>query len=156
MSLDPAVVLSALHPQAARDFLSESLTGPQTIAPLPRVCAQLAQLTAQQATDATQLARLIQSDPVLAGEIMRVKRPKPDTGHVERVAGKASSALLAGGVGCIGSNDFAAQATVEAEIRGSNSGNEPTEAGWIWMHCYYLDERRSTCVVECPPETWRW
>jgi 2-polyprenyl-6-methoxyphenol hydroxylase-like FAD-dependent oxidoreductase len=32
---------------------------------------------------------------------------------------------------------------------------EPTEAGWIWMHCYYLDERRSTCVVECPPETWR-
>ena len=72
MSLDPAVVLSALHPQAARDFLSESLTGPQTIAPLPRVCAQLAQLTAQQATDATQLARLIQSDPVLAGEIMRV------------------------------------------------------------------------------------
>ncbi|HEX4251600.1 MAG TPA: FAD-dependent monooxygenase [Pseudonocardia sp.] len=31
---------------------------------------------------------------------------------------------------------------------------EPTDAGWIWMHCYYLDERRSTCVVECPPETW--
>ncbi|WP_144157621.1 hypothetical protein [Paraburkholderia sp. BCC1885] len=37
----------------------------------------------------------------IAGEIMRVKRPKPDTGHVERVSGKASSALLAGGVGCI-------------------------------------------------------
>jgi len=31
---------------------------------------------------------------------------------------------------------------------------ERTEAGWIWLHCYYLDERRSTCVVECPPETW--
>jgi anthraniloyl-CoA monooxygenase len=31
---------------------------------------------------------------------------------------------------------------------------EPTEAGWIWLHCYYLDEHRSTCVVECPPETW--
>ena len=29
-----------------------------------------------------------------------------------------------------------------------------TEAGWIWMHCYYLDAKRSTCVVECPPETW--
>jgi HD-like signal output (HDOD) protein len=42
------------------------------MAPLPRVCAQLAQLTAQQATDAVQLARLIQSDPALAGEIMRV------------------------------------------------------------------------------------
>jgi HD-like signal output (HDOD) protein len=42
------------------------------MAPLPRVCAQLAELTAQQATDAVQLARLIQSDPALAGEIMRV------------------------------------------------------------------------------------
>jgi 2-polyprenyl-6-methoxyphenol hydroxylase-like FAD-dependent oxidoreductase len=31
---------------------------------------------------------------------------------------------------------------------------ERTEAGWIWMHCYYLDGKRSTCVVECPPETW--
>jgi HD-like signal output (HDOD) protein len=48
------------------------LSGPQFIAPLPRVCAQLAELTAQQVTDAAQLARLIQSDPALAGEIMRV------------------------------------------------------------------------------------
>jgi anthraniloyl-CoA monooxygenase len=32
---------------------------------------------------------------------------------------------------------------------------EPTEAGWIWLHCYYLDARRSTCVVECPPQTWQ-
>ena len=39
---------------------------------MPRVCAQLAELTAQQAPDAAQLARLIQSDPALAGEIMRV------------------------------------------------------------------------------------
>lgn len=31
---------------------------------------------------------------------------------------------------------------------------ERTDAGWIWMHCYYLDGKRSTCVVECPPETW--
>ena len=36
------------------------------------MCAQLAELTAQQVTDAAQLARLIQSDPALAGEIMRV------------------------------------------------------------------------------------
>ncbi len=72
MSSEPVVILSALHSQSARDYLSESLAGPQTIAPLPRVCAQLAQLTAQQATDASQLARLIQSDPALAGEIMRV------------------------------------------------------------------------------------
>jgi HD-like signal output (HDOD) protein len=39
---------------------------------LPRVCAQLAELTAQQAIDAAQLARLIQSDLALAGEVMRV------------------------------------------------------------------------------------
>jgi HD-like signal output (HDOD) protein len=72
VNLESAVVLSTLSSQVAREHLSESLTGPQTIAPLPRVCAQLAQLTAQQATDAAQLARLIQSDPALAGEIMRV------------------------------------------------------------------------------------
>ncbi|WP_156994152.1 FAD-dependent monooxygenase [Pseudonocardia acaciae] len=32
---------------------------------------------------------------------------------------------------------------------------EQTPAGWIWLHCYYLDAGRSTCIVECPPETWR-
>ena len=72
MSVDSAVVSSTLDSRAARAYLSESLTAPQTIAPLPRVCAQLAQLTAQQVTDAAQLARLIQSDPALAGEIIRV------------------------------------------------------------------------------------
>jgi len=69
---DSAVVSSTLDSQAARDFLRESAIRPQSIAPLPRVCAQLAELTAQQVTDAAQLARLIQSDPALAGEIMRV------------------------------------------------------------------------------------
>jgi HD-like signal output (HDOD) protein len=67
-----SVLLSPLNSQAARDYLSESLAGPQTIAPLPRVCAQLAELTAQTEIDGSQLARLIQSDPALAGEIMRV------------------------------------------------------------------------------------
>jgi HD-like signal output (HDOD) protein len=61
-----------MHFQAARAFLGESLVGPQNIAPMPRVCVQLAELTAQHAADAAQLARLIQSDPALAGEIMRV------------------------------------------------------------------------------------
>ena len=61
-----------LDSAAARDYLSASASSPQSIAPLPRVCAQLAELTAQQVTDAAQLARLIQSDPALAGEIMRV------------------------------------------------------------------------------------
>ncbi|HXC08329.1 MAG TPA: HDOD domain-containing protein [Steroidobacteraceae bacterium] len=72
MSVDSAVVSSTLESQAARAYLIDSLTAPQTIAPLPRVCAQLAQLTAQEVTDAAQLARLIQSDPALAGEIIRV------------------------------------------------------------------------------------
>jgi hypothetical protein len=31
---------------------------------------------------------------------------------------------------------------------------ERTSAGWIWMHAYYLDDKHSTCVVECPPQTW--
>jgi HD-like signal output (HDOD) protein len=72
VSLESIVVLSSLHAQAAREYLSASLARPQTIAPLPRVCAQLAQLTAQQAVDAAQLARLIESDLALAGEVMRV------------------------------------------------------------------------------------
>jgi HD-like signal output (HDOD) protein len=67
-----SVVLSELHSQAAREYLYGSLNAPQEIAPFPRVCAQLAELTAQQATDAAQLSRLIQSDPALAGEVMRV------------------------------------------------------------------------------------
>ncbi|HZE43659.1 MAG TPA: HDOD domain-containing protein [Steroidobacteraceae bacterium] len=72
MSLQSAVVVSALHAQAAHAFMGESLVSPQNIAPMPRVCAQLAELTAQLAADAIQLARLIQSDAALAGEIMRV------------------------------------------------------------------------------------
>jgi HD-like signal output (HDOD) protein len=72
VSLQSPVVVSPLHSQAAHTFMIESLASPQSIAPMPRVCAQLAELTAQQAIDAAQLARLIQSDASLAGEIMRV------------------------------------------------------------------------------------
>ncbi len=72
MGLESVVVLSALHSQSARAFLNDALSAPQTIAPLPRVCAQLAESTAQQAVDAARLARLIESDAVLAGELMRV------------------------------------------------------------------------------------
>lgn len=72
MGLESVVVLSSLHSQLARDFLTDSLTAPHTIAPLPRVCVQLAELTAQQAIDAARLARLIESDAALAGELMRV------------------------------------------------------------------------------------
>jgi HD-like signal output (HDOD) protein len=72
VSFESVAALSPLHNQAAREYLTESLTSPQNIAPLPRVCAELAQLTARQVTDAAQLAKLIQSDPALAGEVMRV------------------------------------------------------------------------------------
>jgi HD-like signal output (HDOD) protein len=71
VSLQSAVVVPAIHVQAAQAFLDVSLASPQHIAPMPRVCAQLAEMTAQHAADAAQLARLIQSDPALAGEIMR-------------------------------------------------------------------------------------
>jgi HD-like signal output (HDOD) protein len=72
LNSEPSLVLSSLHSQVAREYLQTSLASPQNIAPLPRVCAQLAELTAQQAVDAAQLARLIQSDLALAGEVMRV------------------------------------------------------------------------------------
>jgi HD-like signal output (HDOD) protein len=72
VSLESHVVLSALHAQSARDALVESLAVPQTIAPMPRVCAELEQLTAEQSADGARLARLIQSDPALVGELMRV------------------------------------------------------------------------------------
>lgn len=72
VSLQSPVIVTALHSQAAHAYLTDSLSSPQHIAPMPRVCAQLAELTAQNATDAAQLARLIQSDAALAGEIMRV------------------------------------------------------------------------------------
>jgi HD-like signal output (HDOD) protein len=72
MSVSVAIAMPGLEREAARGRLAASLSSPQSIAPMPRVCAELAQLTAQEVTDAAQLARLIQSDPVLAGEIMRV------------------------------------------------------------------------------------
>ncbi len=72
MSFETAVVLSTLNSQTARAYLTDSLSNTQHIAPLPRVCAQLAELTAKETTDAAQFAKLIQSDPALAGEIMRV------------------------------------------------------------------------------------
>src|ERR1700691_3597516 len=72
VNVEPAAALSLLHSQTARAHLSDSLASPQSIAPLPRVCVQLAELTARQITDSAQLAKLIQSDPALVGEIMRV------------------------------------------------------------------------------------
>jgi 2-polyprenyl-6-methoxyphenol hydroxylase-like FAD-dependent oxidoreductase len=33
-------------------------------------------------------------------------------------------------------------------------GFERTEAGWIWFHAYPFDDRTSTFIVECTPETW--
>ncbi|CAM5628039.1 FAD-binding monooxygenase OS=Streptomyces aurantiogriseus OX=66870 GN=GCM10010251_73740 PE=4 SV=1 [Streptomyces aurantiogriseus] len=29
-----------------------------------------------------------------------------------------------------------------------------TEHGWIWCYGYPFSSERSTCVIECPPETW--
>lgn len=64
MSSDPGA--------APRDYMNAALAAPQSIAPMPRICAQIAELSAQDSVDGVQYARLMQSDPVLAGEIMRV------------------------------------------------------------------------------------
>ena len=57
--------------QVARDYLGESLTRSQTIAPMPHICTKLAELTSQPEIDQGRLVHLIQSDPGVAGEIMR-------------------------------------------------------------------------------------
>ncbi len=72
MTHESKLILSSLHSQSAWEYLTDSLASPQHIAPMPRVCSELAQLTAQTEFDAAQLARLIESDAALAGEVMRV------------------------------------------------------------------------------------
>ena len=64
MSSDPGVAL--------RDYMNAALATPQSIAPMPSICAKIAEMAAQDSSDGAQFARLLQSDPVLAGEIMRV------------------------------------------------------------------------------------
>ncbi len=63
---------SSLDLQFVRNRLEHALSSPQNIAPLPRICEQLAELDAQGETDAINLVKVIQSDPVLTGEVLRV------------------------------------------------------------------------------------
>lgn len=70
--MESAAVLSSLDNQVARDYLCDALSVPQSIAPMPQICTKLAELTANEETDSVQLVRLVQSDPAVAGEIMRV------------------------------------------------------------------------------------
>ena len=72
MAESPAVVLPSLDSQAAREHLSDAVSKPQRLAPMPKVCAQLVEMTSLQETDAVRLVRLIESDAAVAGEIMRV------------------------------------------------------------------------------------
>jgi HD-like signal output (HDOD) protein len=58
--------------EVVRNRLSHALSSPQNIAPMPRVCAQIAELSERPKTDAIQLVRIIQTDPALVGEILRV------------------------------------------------------------------------------------
>jgi HD-like signal output (HDOD) protein len=65
-------MLSPVDSVAAREYIATALASPQNIAPMPKVCAELSELTSRESTDAAQFAKLVQSDAVLAGEIMRV------------------------------------------------------------------------------------
>jgi HD-like signal output (HDOD) protein len=65
-------LLSSSAEAAPRDYMLAAIATPQGIAPLPQICVQLTELAAQDTIDGAQYARLIQSDAVLAGEIMRV------------------------------------------------------------------------------------
>ncbi len=66
-----AVVAENSEMEQARAHLSSAARAPQSIAPMPRVCTELAALAAKDSTDASQYAKLIQTDPALAGEILR-------------------------------------------------------------------------------------
>ncbi len=72
MSTGAGARFSAADLEAVRNRLSNALASPQNIAPMPRVCAQIADLAEQPRTDAVQLVRVIQTDPALVGEVMRV------------------------------------------------------------------------------------
>jgi HD-like signal output (HDOD) protein len=63
---------SAADLESVRNRLSHALATPQNIAPMPRVCAQIAELADRPQTDAIQLVRVIQTDAALVGEILRV------------------------------------------------------------------------------------
>jgi len=66
------VIITSDLGAVSRDYLNAALAAPQSVAPMPRVCAQLAELAAKDSADGAQYARIMQSDPVLAGEVMRV------------------------------------------------------------------------------------
>lgn len=69
---EPQLIVSSDLGALSRDYLVAALAAPQSVAPMPRVCAQLAELAAADSADCAQYARVMQSDPGLAGEVMRV------------------------------------------------------------------------------------
>jgi HD-like signal output (HDOD) protein len=72
LNLESGVSLSVLHNSSAHRYVVNALSAPQTLAPMPRVCAQLTELVGRQDTDSQRLVRLIESDPAIVGAIMRV------------------------------------------------------------------------------------
>jgi HD-like signal output (HDOD) protein len=58
--------------QAARAYIVTAMGVRQSIAPMPQVCRQLAELSADTETDSARLVRVIESDAAVVGEIMRV------------------------------------------------------------------------------------
>src|ERR1700683_1786359 len=141
VSLQSPVVLTALHSQAAKEYLTESLASPQHIAPMPRGCAQLAELTAQNATDAAQLARLIQSDPALAGEIMRVANSPVLRPRAPIVSLQQAVSLL----GIAGVRNIAPAVMLRGEVFNA-PGHEPeSEELWreAWLAGFWAQERAS-------------
>ncbi|MDE1921943.1 MAG: HDOD domain-containing protein [Gammaproteobacteria bacterium] len=72
MRPDSAVSIAALDSHLARDCLVAALSQSQRLAPMPEVCARLAELSARQETDAAYLVSLVECDPAIAGEILRI------------------------------------------------------------------------------------
>lgn len=89
MPLESRLIVTPDLGAASRDYLNAALAAPQNVAPMPRVCAQLAELAAKDSSDGAQYARVMQSDPVLAGEVMRIVnspalRPRSNIGSLQQ------------------------------------------------------------------------
>jgi HD-like signal output (HDOD) protein len=72
VSTGAAAGFSSSDLETVRNRLSHALATPQNIAPMPRVCAQIGEMSEKPNADALRLVQVVQTDPALVGEIMRV------------------------------------------------------------------------------------
>jgi HD-like signal output (HDOD) protein len=98
----------------------------QSIAPMPQVCRQLAELTAQQETDAARLVRLVESDAAVVGEIMRAA----NSAALRPRAGVASLQHAVSWLGVAEVRNIALSAAVRGGVFSAPGHDPETEELW--------------------------